>query len=246
MHRFFVHKNQINLEQNTINIVEEDVRHIKDVLRIAPEEIIEIVCDEIVYICMVKALYKNSVETKILKQHKGKNESKLHINLYQGIAKGSKMDLIIQKATEIGVKEVYPIISDRTVVKINDMKKENKKVDRWNKIALEAAKQSKRDVVPVVHNIITLENVLNLLENEHNIIVPYENEENVHIGDIMKDLTVGKIHIIIGPEGGFEYEEIERLQGIKSKIVSLGPRILRTETAGLVAASILMYELGDI
>lgn len=246
MHRFFVSREQINLEQNTINIVGDDVRHIKDVLRITLEEKIEIVCDNVVYVCMITVLGKNIIETEILEIHKGKNEPELHINLYQGIAKGQKMDFIIQKATEIGVKEFYPIISDRTVVRISDMKKENKKVDRWNKIALEAAKQCKRDVIPVIHNIMTLQEALKILENEHNIIVPYENEENIHIGDIIRDLTTGKINIIIGPEGGFETEEIEKLQGIKSKIISLGPRILRTETAGIVAMSILMYELGDI
>ena len=246
MHRFFIESEQLNLEDSELNIEGEDVKHIKDVLRLKVGDIIEVLCERIVYVCKIRTIEKAKIILDIISGYEGKNEAPIHLCLYQGLAKGQKMDLIIQKATETGVSDIYPIVTNRTVVKINDMKKENKKVDRWNKIALEAAKQCKRDIVPIVHNIISFEDVLNLLKNENNILVPYEEEDSIHIKNIINKFSDRKIHILIGPEGGFETEEIEKLKEIQSQIVSLGPRILRTETAGLVAISVLLYELGDL
>ena len=156
------------------------------------------------------------------------------------------MDLIIQKATELGVKEIIPVITNRTIVKINDKNKENKKIDRWQKIALEASKQCRRGVVPKISEIITFDEMLLRLNAEENIIVPYENEKSITMKNILKNVSGNSINIIIGPEGGFEDLEIEKLSEIKSSIVTLGPRILRTETAGFTAISIAMYELGDL
>lgn len=246
MNRFFIEREQLKLEDNEISIEGEDVKHIKDVLRLKVGDIIEVLCEGTVYVCKIRAIEKAMILLDILNSYNGKNEAPIHLCLYQGLAKGQKMDLIIQKATEIGVSEIYPIVTNRTVVKIKDMKKENKKVDRWNKIALEAAKQCKRDIVPIVHNIISFEDVLKVLKNENNILVPYEEEESIHIKDIINKFSGRKIHILIGPEGGFESVEIDKLKEIQSQIVSLGPRILRTETAGLVAMSVLLYELGDL
>ena len=156
------------------------------------------------------------------------------------------MDYIIQKSTEIGVKEIYPLITNRTIVKIKNKKKEQSKLDRWKTIAEEAAKQSKRDYVPKVQRIIDFEEMLKLLNGNQNIIVPYEMEESLSLKDSLNNIKTGKIHLIIGPEGGFEKDEIDLLKSIGGQSISLGPRILRTETAGLVAASIILYELGDL
>lgn len=246
MNRFFIEKEQLQLEENIINIEGEDVKHIKDVLRLKVGDRIEVLCEKVVYVCNIQSIEKARILLDIIDSYEGRNEASIHLCLYQGLAKGQKMDLIIQKATEIGVSEIYPMVTNRTVVKINDIKKENKKVDRWNKIALEAAKQCKRDVVPIVHNIISFEEVIHLLDNEENILVPYEEEESIHIKNIINKFSDRKIHILIGPEGGFECEEIDKLKEINSQIVSLGPRILRTETAGLVTMSVLLYELGDL
>ena len=183
---------------------------------------------------------------KILHREFGNHEPPISIILYQGLPKSSKMDFIVQKATEIGVKEIYPIITNRTVVKIDNNKKEKNKVDRWNKISEEAAKQSKRDIIPKVNSVLSFKEMINILKDEENILVPYENQEGIGIKDIIKKISNKKIHVIIGPEGGFEEEEIEELKDIGSNTVSLGPRILRTETAGIVALSILLYELGDM
>lgn len=244
MHRFFVDNNQIT--NDNIEIIGTDVRHIRDVLRLKQGDEIEVSSDGFIYHCKIDSILKNQIVVEILNKVKGSNEPPVDIILYQGLAKGSKMDFIIQKCTEIGVSEFYPLATHRSVVKITDIKKENSKVARWNSIADEAAKQSKRDILPKVNNIITIDEMISLLKDEKNIIVPYENEKGNSIKDkIPKDKTQ-KIHLIIGPEGGFEPEEIEKIESIGGSIVSLGPRILRTETAGIVAATILLYELGDL
>ncbi len=244
MNRFFVSPEQIKDEN--IFIRGGDVKHIKDVLRLKVSDKIEIVCDGIVYLSIISAIQNKEVVLDILETKKGDNEPPIDIYLYQGLPKSSKMDFIIQKATEIGVKVIYPVITNRTVVKIKNKKKEENKINRWNKICAEAAKQSKRDSQPKVNNILEFHEMLELLSGETNILVPYEEEERMGFKNIFNENKNDKVHLIIGPEGGFEEEEITELKNIGGKIVSLGPRILRTETASLVAITILMYELGDM
>ncbi|MBU5438329.1 16S rRNA (uracil(1498)-N(3))-methyltransferase [Tissierella sp. MSJ-40] len=244
MNRFFINKEQVFNDK--IEIIGTDVKHIKDVLRLKIEDEIELSCNGILYICQIHNIFKDKIETRIIKEEKGKNEPPIHINLYQGLAKGNKMDLIIQKGTEIGIKEFYPIATSRSVVKIKDMRKEQNKVERWNTIAEEAAKQSKRDCIPSVNNIVSFDDMINILKGQKNIIVPYESEKLNTIKMGISTIDKGVIHVIIGPEGGFEVEEIEALKSIGAKIVTMGSRILRTETAGMVAATIILYELGDL
>lgn len=160
--------------------------------------------------------------------------------------KSTKMDLIAQKNTELGIMSITPIITERVVVK-NDS--EFKKVDRWNRIALEACKQSKRSLIPTINTPIEFKELLIKIKDMDLIVVPYENKEGYGIKKLINDIRnteVKNIAIIIGPEGGFEEEEILKLEEIGAHIVTLGPRILRTETAGFVALSLLMYELGDL
>ncbi|MBU5455494.1 16S rRNA (uracil1498-N3)-methyltransferase [Keratinibaculum paraultunense] len=244
MHRFFVDKEQI--QGDTIEIVGKDTNHIKDVLRLKKDDIIEISSGGRVYICKIIKFDNKKVITKIIKSFQGKHESPIHIALYQGIAKGDKMDYLIQKVTEIGVKEIYPIITNRTIVKIKNKKKEQSKLDRWRAIAEEAAKQSKRDFIPKVQNIMSFKEMLDKLEGEKNIIVPYEMEKSISFKDILNNIEGEKINLIIGPEGGFEREEIQLLKSVGGQSITLGSRILRTETAGLVASTIILYELGDL
>lgn len=244
MNRFFVSSEQI--EDENIIIKGEDVKHIKDVLRLKINDKIEVVCDNIVYTSEIITINKNEVTLNIIGTRTGDNEPPIDIYLYQGLPKSSKMDFIIQKATEIGVKEIYPIITNRTIVKITNNKKAKNKINRWNKICTEAAKQSKRDNIPKVNGILRFNEMIKLLANKENILVPYEEEENNGIKNILNEIENKKIHLIIGPEGGFQKEEILKIKSVGGKIVSLGPRILRTETAGLVAMTILMYEFGDM
>lgn len=244
MNRFFVDKEQIS--EDKINIMGQDVKHIRDVLRLKSDENIEIVSDGQCYICKILDIKSSNVYCKVIDKCNGKSEPPISISLFQGIAKGNKMDFIIQKSTEIGVKDIYPVITKRTIVKINNRKKEKSKMQRWNNIAEEAAKQSKRDSIPIVNDIISFKEMLNILKDEKNIIVPYEMENKVGLKEILKNLQGKRINIIIGPEGGFEEEEIEELRDIGGQVITLGPRILRTETAGIVALSIVLYELGDL
>jgi len=244
MHRFFVEKEQIM--DNKIEITGTDLKHIKDVLRLKTKEKLEVSSEEITYICEIEELSKDSIILDILDSFEGKNEAPININLFQSLAKGSKMDLILQKCTEIGVKNFHPITTHRTIVKVNNGKKEDKKLDRWNNIVDEAAKQSKRDILPMVEDVISFKQMLELLKDEKDIIVPYEEEKSNGIKYSLKQIKTNNINLVIGPEGGFEPSEIEALKSIGAKIVTLGPRILRTETAGIVAATIILYELGDL
>lgn len=244
MHRFFVDKSQIC--DDTIVIIDNDVRHIKNVLRLKSEDIIEIVCDGYVYEVSISHLDKSQIITRVTNKSEAKNEPKTNIRLFQGLAKGSKMETIFQKGTEIGIKEFYPVITKRTVVKIEDKKKEKNKNTRWNAITEDASKQAKRDEIPKVLDILTFNEMLELLKDEKNILVPYEDEDTISIKDSLQAMEGNIINIIIGPEGGFESEEIVRLKDMGANVVSLGRRILRTETAGLVTAAAALYEKDDL
>lgn len=245
MHRFFIDKE--NIYNNKITIKGDDVKHIKNVLRLNEENIIT-VCDKnkTEFIVKIVEINKDNIVCQILNSKVSTSEPPIDVILYQGIPKSTKMDLIIQKNTELGVVKIVPLITDRTIIKIQDIEKEEKKLERWNRIAEESAKQSKRGIVPEIRSIKTFKEILEVLKNEKFIIVPYENEEKLGMKEVLKGFNGEKISIIIGPEGGFEEWEIEALKDIGSKIVSLGPRILRTETAGFAASTIALYELGDL
>lgn len=244
MHKFFIEKNQINDDE--IIILGSDVKHIRDVLRLRVNDKIELSCSGTNYYCEIGQIQKDRVVANINSSKEGSNESKVEIVLFQGLSKGNKMEIIFQKGTEIGIKEFYPVATYRSVVKINDIKKEQNKVERWNSIVEEAAKQSKRDYIPKVKGVVSFSEMLEILKDEINIIVPYEDEIVRTIKTGISEIKPGKVNIIIGPEGGFEANEIEKLKEIGAKVVSLGPRILRTETAGLVAATIILYEVGNL
>ncbi len=244
MHRFFVLEE--NILENTIKIVGTDVNHIKNVLRLSIEDKVEVIGSKYNYDCEISHISKDEI-LLLIKEVKDKtNESNLRISLFQGLPKSSKMETIIQKCTELGVYNFYPVSTNRSVVKINDMKKEEKKVQRWQLIAEEASKQSKRDIIPKVENILGFNDMMEKIKDKV-VIVPYESEEKLSIKGLKTSLeNVDEINIIIGPEGGFEEYEIEKLKNSGAHIVTLGPRILRTETAGVVTATILMYEFGDL
>lgn len=244
MHRFFV--SDENIQDNEIRIVGTDVNHIKNVLRLSIDDNIETIGSKYNYICSIEIINKDEVVLRVIEVKKKMNESPIRINLYQGLPKSAKMETIIQKCTEVGVFSFHPVSTNRSVVKINDLKKEEKKISRWQSIAEEAAKQSKRDIIPKVENILSFNEMLKLLADKL-VVVPYEGEKDTFIKDLGKFINKdNEINIVIGPEGGFEDYEIEKLSSIGSHIISLGPRILRTETAGIVTASILLYEYGDL
>ena len=246
MDRFFTPKSNINLEQNTCVIEGEDVKHISRVLRCRENDKLE-VCDmdNNEYICEIKEINKDNILLDIIEKVNIKRESNLKVKLYQGMPKGTKMELILQKLTEIGVDEIVLVQTKRSVTKI-DNKKEDKKIERWERIIYEAAKQSKRAKIPKLTGVITFKEALADMQNNDLNLCPYENERTISIKEAIKDSSANTIGIFVGPEGGFEEEEIEKIQEIDGKVVSLGPRILRTETASVVASSIVLYELSDL
>ena len=246
MHKFFVDRDSFTT--HSVKIQGEDVKHMYRVLRLGPGDKISINdCMGKEYIGEIIDINKAEVNIRLLKEIDLNNESPLLVFLYQGLPKSAKMDLIVQKATELGVRKITPIITGR--VEIKSELGEFRKTDRWRRIALEACKQCKRSFIPQVETPIEFEELLSQLKGIDLIVVPYENEEGKGIKAMMKEISninIKSAAVIIGPEGGFEEAEIQKLKAVGAHIITLGPRILRTETAGFVAVSVLMYELGDM
>ena len=243
MHHFFTDPSQV--QGDKIEIEGTDVNHIKNVLRMKIGEKVQI-SDQSGknYSCELEAFEAEKVRFQILEERESENELPSRIYLFQGLPKSDKMEWIVQKAVELGVYEVIPVATHRAVVKL-DEKKAVKKIARWNAIAEGAAKQSGRDVIPCVKEVMSLENALSYAASLDLILMPYEDAEGMEktrrvIGQIKTGQSIG---IFIGPEGGFEETEVQKAQKSGAVPVTLGKRILRTETAGLTVLSILMYHL---
>lgn len=246
MHKFFTSKEYI--DTNSAKIIGEDVKHIYRVLRLTEgTSVILNNCEGKEYLCEISDINKQEVKLNIKEELKTNNESRVKVTLFQGLPKSQKMDLIVQKGTELGVVSFVPCLTDRVDVKL---KGEFKKLDRLNRIALEAAKQSKRTIVPKVESPIEFKEVLGKIEEYDLFLVPYENKEDYGIKSLMSELKnkdcIKKVAILVGPEGGFEESEIITLKDKGAHIITLGSRILRTETAGFTATALVQYELGDL
>lgn len=245
MYRFFVEPDQIT--DGKIRILGSDVNHIVNVLRMRPGEKILVSCqDDWEYTCGITTLSTGLVEANILDIRKAGKELQAKICLFQCLPKGDKMELIIQKAVELGACEIIPVASKRCVVKL-DEKRSSSRVSRWNTIAQSAAKQSLRTIVPEVKPVITLKNALDYAKPMDLKLIPYEKVEGMEeTRRQMARLEKGQtIAVLIGPEGGFEETEVEMARQAGFAAISLGNRILRTETAGITTLSILMYLLED-
>lgn len=246
MHKFFVERN--NIKDNIVLIENQDAKHISKILRLKTDDQISINdCNGSEYIAKISEINKDNVKAKITEKLVLSNESPVNIYLFQGLPKASKMDLIIQKCVEIGAFSIVPVITKRVVVKSE--LKEFKKIDRWKKIAIEACKQSKRSLIPSIEMPMEFNDLLAKLDDMDIIFVPYENEQKNGIKSVLTKVDkagIKNIGIIVGPEGGFEESEVQKLIEKGAYSVTLGPRILRTETAGFVMASILQYEFGDM
>lgn len=243
MHHFFVTPGQV--KETYIYIEGSDVNHIKNVLRMKVGENLQISDgNNRKYFCEIEHITAEEVCARILEEQQADTELPSRIYLFQGLPKGDKMEWIIQKAVELGVYEIIPVATKRAVVKL-DAKKAAKKVERWNSIAEGGAKQSGRNVIPNVHPVLTYREALAYAGELDVLLIPYELAEGMEetktvIGQIQPGQSVG---IFISPEGGFETAEVEEAAAAGAKAVTLGRRILRTETAGLAALSILMYHL---
>ncbi len=252
MYRFYVDEEQHTGDR--IVVVGEDVNHIRNVLRLTEGDKI-VLCngDNVDYLSeIVNEASKNEIECRIIQTMSSTTELPIRIVLYQGLPKKDKMELIIQKCVELGVSEIVPVTMKRCIVKIEDEKSEAKKNARWSEISRAAAKQSGRGTIPKIGRVLSFKEALKkaVSEDPEHLLVPYENEEGIlsiknFVSKLKESLKEGSkctVSVFIGPEGGFDESEIEETRKNGAHTVSLGERILRTETAGFTTAAILMYE----
>ena len=248
MYQFFVEPNQINLQDKKVIILGSDVNHIKNVLRMKPGEELSVSNgqDGREYRCGIVELSEECVicELRFIKEDNVELPSGIY--LFQGLPKSDKMEWIIQKAVELGVREVIPVATKRCVVKL-DEKKAASKTARWQGIAEAAAKQSKRGIVPTVSNVMGFREAIQKASDMDVRLIPYELAEGMErTREIFEALQPGQdVAIFIGPEGGFEESEIQYARENGVEPITLGKRILRTETAGMTVLAWLGYILED-
>lgn len=243
MHHFFVTPQQISGDK--IRIEGGDVNHMKNVLRMKLHEKAEISDGESrTYLCEVEAYEEDVAVLHILEEMEADTEPASKLYLFQGLPKSDKMELIVQKAVELGVYQVIPVAMKRSVVRLDD-KKAAKKADRWNSIAESAAKQAGRSRIPEVTMPLSYNEALKMAEELDVTLLPYELAGGMEVTrEVIRQIKSGQsVGIFIGPEGGFEPEEVDAAVSMGVKVITLGRRILRTETAGLATLAVLMFEL---
>lgn len=244
MYHFFVNQDQVGLD--SIRIEGTDVNHIRNVLRMECGEKITISSRESTteYHCEIMEYTDDHVIAKILSSHEADAELPNRIWLFQGLPKSDKMELIIQKAVELGAYAVVPVATKRAVVKL-DKKKEETKLKRWNAISESAAKQSKRMIVPEILPVMSFKEAVAYAADFERKFIPFEHAEGIEtVRRQFSEIRAGEqIAVFIGPEGGFEDAEIAFAQENGIMPITLGKRILRTETAGMAVLSVLMFQL---
>lgn len=239
MYNFFV--NQDNKKENRYFITGDDFNHIKNVLRMTVGEQFLVSCNDVSDLCEIESFESDTVVVKIIEQNYQSTNLPIKIHLFQGLPKSDKLELIIQKTVELGVYSITPVAMKRSIVKIDDKKKKSKR-ERWQAIAEAAAKQSKRTSIPQICDVLSYKEMLNVAKDLDLLLVPYECAEGMAatretLSQIKAGMSVG---IIIGPEGGFEQKEIDEALNIGGKVISLGSRILRTETAAITTTAMCM------
>lgn len=252
MPKFFVKDEQIR--EDKIIIKGQDVNHIKKVLRGRVGDELQICNNKIGenFLCDIDEINDEDIICTIKCKLNEKVESNVEVTIFQGLPKADKMEYIIQKSVELGGYDITPIEMKRCVVKLED-KDKVKKVSRWQKISEVAAKQCGRDIIPKINNIINVKKMCELVQNYDILLVAYENEKNNILREqlirIKEEINLNgndvkfKIGVVIGPEGGIEEQEVKDLKESGAKVITLGKRILRTETVALNVLSIIMYEL---
>ena len=244
MYRSYVSADQ--LAEKEVFISGGDVNHIKNVLRLEVGDWI-VACDGngTDYVSRIQSICSDEVVASIEKVQPTGTELPVKITLFQGMPKKDKLELIIQKAVELGACEIVPVMTKRTVVKLSEEKKINKRLERWQSIAYAAAKQCDRGIIPTVHKPVSYEEALAMADQLDYNVIPYELQTGMEearkiVDQACKQRSLG---IFIGPEGGFEPEEVERAMTRNIHPMTLGKRILRTETAGMALLSILMFQM---
>ena len=238
MYNFFV-KNT-NLNGNIVKIDGGDFNHVKNVLRMKEKDTFLVSIDNKNYLCEIKEFFSDYLVAEIIQNDFLDTSLGIEIYLFQGMPKSDKLELIIQKAVELGVYKIIPVQMERSIAKIENNKIKSK-TERFNAIAESAAKQCKRSFIPTVSEPLSLKNALEMAKELDLFLIPYENEQGIKstISALSKIKKGFKVGVLIGPEGGFSVAEIEQAKNVGDTI-SLGKRILRTETASITAMSMLM------
>lgn len=243
MHRFFVSPSIITAEK-TFGLDGEIAHQLSRVLRLAPGALI-LLLDGTgrEYLCELTYFHKNGqIEGRVIEERPALNEPRTHITLYQALLKGEKFDYVLQKSTEIGVSAFVPVLTERVIGGSSPTK-----IERWRKIVREAAEQSRRGILPEVAEPMHFSKILPIMKTEGLALLAWEDEKTLSLRAALQSAAAPeKISLLIGPEGGFSLAEVEQARASGIQTVSLGPRILRAETAGPIAAALILYELGDI
>ncbi|MEJ6951132.1 16S rRNA (uracil(1498)-N(3))-methyltransferase [Natronospora cellulosivora (SeqCode)] len=248
MHRFFLNNNNV-IEGKVVKITGSDFNHISYSLRMDIGDQI-IASDGKGFDYQLEIIYigEKEIEAEIINKSQNFNEPDIKVTIAQAIPKKNNMDLIVQKCTEIGVNKIIPLNTKRTIVKLKGNKIE-KRINRWQKISEEAAKQSKRAIIPKIGSVCELEDIIEQVDDYDLVLVPWEDEKKQGSKEILYKLDkeeIKRVMIIIGPEGGFVEDEINLLKSKGAIPITLGPRILRTETAGIVALTMILYQAGEL
>ena len=242
MHRFFAHKS--NFLNNIVVLQGSDVSHIRTVLRLTVGDEIEVLDGEgTLYLVRLSEFKNKLIKCEILSSEKNDTESPLKIHLGQSLVKGNGFDIILRKAVELGAHSISPLLTERTVTKVDS----DKKIMRWKKIAEESSKQCGRSAIPKISNsIVKLETFCQQASDSDLKLIFWEMESKKRLRDINTETAPRSVSVLIGPEGGFTQEEVETARSYGFHSLRLGPRIFRAETAPLVVLSILQAEWGDI
>jgi 16S rRNA (uracil1498-N3)-methyltransferase len=242
MPRFFVNKEDVT--STSIVIKGEDAKHVS-VLRHKINDIIEI-CDKdgMDYKVCIEDIQKDEIKTTIVDKYPTLSEPKTKVTLFQSLPKNDKMELIIQKCVELGIYEIIPVVTENTIAKLND--KANKKIQRWQKISETASKQCGRGIIPNIAECITFKEAINLMNKMDESFVAYEKENDNTMKKAFETKAHNNVGLFIGAEGGFTKEEIEICKNNNIHSISLGKRILRTETAGFTALTIMLFMKNEL
>ena len=246
MPKFFISPESIS--EKTAVISGGDVLHITKVLRLTAGARLTL-CDGegTDYEAEIASVEKDKVVLSLFEKKPSDTEPEVKVTLFQGLPKASKMEYIIQKCTELGVTDIVPVMTKRTVVKLENAQAEKKKLERWNKIAQEAVKQCGRGKIPKVREVTDISGVVDCAADFDLLLLAYEEEKETSLASVLRSVKgVKTVGILIGPEGGFAPEEVEKLKTAGAKSVTLGKRILRTETAGHTVLTAVLYEFGEL
>ncbi len=241
MANFYIEKEQLN--ENTALITGEEAQHISRVLRMKKGDEVTL-CDGEgnFYEARLVDFDEKSVVAEILSVRRAETEPEVKLSIFQGVPKNPKLETIVQKLTEIGASAVVPMDTGRAVAKLD----KSAKVERLRKIAREAAKQSRRGIIPTVSDTMSFKDAIKEAAKADLMIIAYEEERETSLKSALQGKTPKSVSVLIGPEGGFQKEEVEKAVALGAVSVTLGKRILRTETAPIAISSAILYELGEM